>query len=76
MVVGVTLINVEPGKEHAVYQALKNIKGIREILHLFGEYDFLAIIEVEGLKALNNIVDQIRNIVGVTATRTMLAAEL
>ncbi|MCS4541976.1 MAG: Lrp/AsnC ligand binding domain-containing protein [Euryarchaeota archaeon] len=76
MVVGATLINVAPGKERPVYQVLKTIRNIREILHLFGEYDFLTIIEAEGLKALNDIVDQIRNIPGVTSTKTMLAAEL
>ncbi len=31
-------------------------------MHLFGEYDFIAIIETEGLVALNEIVDRIREI--------------
>jgi DNA-binding Lrp family transcriptional regulator len=50
--------------------------GIREVYHVFGEYDFVVIIEVEGLTALNNSVDNIRDIKGVTTTHTIVGAEL
>jgi len=75
MVVGVCLINVELGKEAEVKDVLSKQEDIREVLHLFGEYDFIAIIETDGLKALNNIVDRIREIKGITATRTIIGAE-
>lgn len=75
MVVGVCMINVELGKEIAVRKDLSKFEGIRELLHLFGEYDFIAIIETDGLKALNDIVDNIRVIKGVTATKTIIGAE-
>ncbi len=75
MVVGVCLINVELGKEAQVKDALAKQEDIREVLHLFGEYDFIAIIETDGLKALNDIVDKIREIKGITATRTIIGAE-
>ncbi|MFQ5887430.1 MAG: Lrp/AsnC ligand binding domain-containing protein [Candidatus Hydrothermarchaeales archaeon] len=75
MVVGVCMINVELGKETAVRKDLSKFEGIRELLHLFGEYDFIAIIETDGLKALNDIVDKIREIKGVTATKTIIGAE-
>jgi DNA-binding Lrp family transcriptional regulator len=75
MVVGVCLINVELGMENEVRKELSKIKGIRELFHLFGEYDFIAIIETEGLKALNDIVDCIRSLPGITATRTIIGAE-
>jgi len=75
MVVGVCLINVELGEESRVKEVLSRQENIRELLHLFGEYDFIAIIETEGLRALNDIVDKIREVQGITATRTIIGAE-
>jgi len=69
------MINVELGKEEAVRKELTKLKEIRELLHLFGEYDFIAIIETDGLKALNDVVDTVRTIKGVTATKTIIGAE-
>lgn len=75
MVVGVCLINVELGKESRVRKELSKLEGIRELLHLFGEYDFIAIIETDGLRALNDVVDKIRETKWITATRTIIGAE-
>jgi len=75
MVVGVCMVNVELGQEEAVRKELTKLKEIRELLHLFGEYDFIAIIETDGLKALNDVVDTVRTIRGVTATKTIIGAE-
>jgi DNA-binding Lrp family transcriptional regulator len=76
VVVGVTMVNVVPGEERRVYRTLLELSGIREVYHVFGEYDFVVIIEVEGLTALNNSVDKIRDIKGVTTTHTIVGAEL
>jgi len=76
MVVGVTMINVVPGEEKSVYNELIKIQEIRDVFHVFGEYDFVAVMEVEGLSALNKLVDRIREINGVTATKTIVGAEL
>lgn len=76
MVVGVTMIKVIPGEERTVYNSLTNIDGIRDVFHVFGEYDFVTIIEVRGLSALNKLVDTIREIEGVTSTQTVVGAEL
>ncbi len=75
MAVGVCMINVELGKEVATRKELSKVSEIRELLHLFGEYDFIAILETEGLKALNDVVDNIREINGITATKTIIGAE-
>ncbi len=75
MAVGVCMINVELGKEVAIRKQLSKFSEIRELLHLFGEYDFIAIIETDGLKALNDVVDTIREIKGITATKTIIGAE-
>jgi DNA-binding Lrp family transcriptional regulator len=76
VVVGVTMVNVVPGEERYVYRELLDLNGIREVYHVFGEYDFVAIIEVEGLSTLNSVVDRIREIKGVTSTHTIVGAEL
>lgn len=73
---GVTLLNVEPGSERDIYNDLEGREGVKEVLHVFGEYDFITIIEVEGLTKLNDIVDEIREISGVTTTQTIIGAEM
>jgi uncharacterized protein with GYD domain len=77
MVIGVTMINVVPGQEKATYNELCTLDGIKEVYHVFGEYDdFVAVIEVQGLSTLNKLVDLIRENKSVTATKTVIGAEL
>jgi len=76
MVIGVTMINVLPGYEKAAYRELKNIEGIKDVYHVFGEYDFVVIIDVNDLSILNAVVDRIRESENVTATQTIIGAEL
>lgn len=76
MVIGVTMINVLPGYEKAAYRELRNIEGIKDVYHVFGEYDFVIIIDVEDLNLLNDVVDRIRESEKVTATKTIIGAEL
>ena len=76
MVVGVTLVTVVPGQERSVFDQLGKISGIRELHHIFGEYDFLVVIEVNGLPVLSKTVDIIRDVEGVTTTHTVVGAEL
>ncbi|WP_440948851.1 Lrp/AsnC ligand binding domain-containing protein [Methanosarcina sp. T3] len=70
------MINVLPGYEKAAYRELKNIEGIKDVYHVFGEYDFVVIIDVEDLSILNAVVDRIRESETVTATLTIIGAEL
>ena len=70
------MVNVVPGQEKAAYNQLLNVNGIKEIYHVFGEYDFIVISEVEGLSTLNKLVDTIRESENVTATQTVVGAEL
>ena len=76
MTIGVIFAYVEPGKERSAYNEILKIKGIKDIYHVFGEFDFVIISEVEGLSVLNRIVDSIREIDTITATRTIVGAEL
>jgi uncharacterized protein with GYD domain len=76
MVIGVTMVNVQPGQERAAYNELVNIEGIKDVYHVFGEYDFVVIMDVDDLGILNHIVDMIRGSETVTATQTIVGAEL
>ncbi len=76
MVIGVTLVNVVPGQEKAAYNELVNVKGVKDVYHVFGEYDFVVISNVEGLSALNKLVDTVRESENITATQTIVGAEL
>ena len=75
MVKGICLICVEVGGEARVRERLPSIDGVREAMQLFGEYDFIAIIEADSLRGLNRTVDRIRSIPEVTSTKTLVAAE-
>jgi DNA-binding Lrp family transcriptional regulator len=70
------MINVLPGYEKAAYRELRNIEGIKDVYHVFGQYDFVVIIDVEDLSILNAVVDRIRESETVTATQTIVGAEL
>ncbi|HPS92058.1 MAG TPA: Lrp/AsnC ligand binding domain-containing protein [Methanothrix sp.] len=73
---GFIMINVEPGTEKAVHDCLQAIKGIREVVPVYGERDFIAIAEVESISDLNRVVLSAREINGVTYTQTILGMEL
>ncbi|WP_342305492.1 Lrp/AsnC ligand binding domain-containing protein [Methanolobus sp. ZRKC5] len=70
------MVNVLPGSERTAFNELNKIEGIKDIYHVFGEYDFVVVIEVDDLGHLNSIVDLIRETGSVTATQTIVGAEL
>lgn len=69
-------MNVVPGQEKAAYNELINVNGVKDVYHVFGEYDFVVISNVEGLSALNKLVDTVRESENITATQTIVGAEL
>ncbi len=76
MVIGFTMINVVPGAEYTVWQGLVKISGITKVVHVFGEFDYIVIIDVDELPDLNRTVDEIKLIHGVTSTHTIVEHEL
>ncbi len=76
MVIGVTMVNVAPGSEKNFYLRAKEMKFVREVYHVFGEFDFVVIIDAPSLSELNRTVDEIRSIEGVTKTQTVVGAEI
>ncbi len=75
MVVAVCFINTQLGKEVRVRSRLSMFQGVRKVIELFGEYDFMLIIDAESLRQVNYIVDHVREINGVKATKTIIGAE-
>ncbi len=72
MVIGVTMIKVMPGRERAVYYAIKSMIGVLDIYHIFGEFDFFVVVKAEGLSKLNQIVGGFQEIKDIIAVRTIL----
>ncbi len=77
MAVGYVLINVSPGKEFDVYQLAKELDAVIDATLLFGDYDLILKMEAENLSGIATVVvQQIRQIDGVTETKTLAGAEL
>jgi DNA-binding Lrp family transcriptional regulator len=76
MVIGFTMMNVNRGAEYEVWRELVKINGVTRVMHFFGEFDYVAIIEVNDLSELNRTVDDIKLIQGVTTTRTFVEHQL
>ena len=76
MIIGFTMMNVVRGAEYEVWQELVKISGVTRVVHVFGEFDYVVIIEVNEISELNQAVDDIRLIQGVTSTRTFVEHRL
>jgi len=74
VVIAYVLISTEPGKEQSVLKTLQMSDGIVEIHPLFGEYDIMAKVEAEGITHLSEIVETIRTVDGIKATKTYTGA--
>jgi DNA-binding Lrp family transcriptional regulator len=76
MVIGFTMMNVVSGAEYEVWQELAKISGVTKAVHVFGEFDYIAIIDVNELSELNRTVDEIKLIQGITTTHTFVEHKL
>ena len=77
MAVGYVLINVTPGQEYQAYQEIKKLENVADTTLLFGDYDIIAKLEAANLGIIaKTVVDTIRQVAGVTNTKTLAGAEL
>ena len=60
MVIGITMIKIVPDHEKAGYDALSEIEGVKEIYHLFGEFDLFLILEALDRAKLDQLLEEIR----------------
>lgn len=76
MVVSYTLARVEPAKDTSVYETVKNLSGVLEVITTYGEFDMIIKIEVESLTALDDFVfNKLRVIEGMESTTTLISAK-
>jgi DNA-binding Lrp family transcriptional regulator len=77
MAVGYVLINVTPGQEYQAYQEIKTLPNIVDTTLLFGDYDIIVKLEASSLGIIaKTVVETIRQVEGVTDTKTLAGAEL
>ena len=72
MVISIALIKVVPGKEKPVYHLLKNTDIVKRLYHIFGDHDFLLLLEAQSKGDLSRKVEQIMGIDGIAAVDTVL----
>lgn len=75
MVIGITMLKVLPGLEKACYEALMHAVGIKEIYHLFGEYDFFLILVAADKMELIHLLKEIRGWDYVMDTWSLLVSD-
>lgn len=64
---------VEPGKETDVVNELREMDKISDAHVVYGAYDIHITLDIEDLNELARMNREIRNITGVTATKTLIA---
>jgi len=77
MAVGYVLVNVSPGQEYQAFQAIKDIENVVDATLLCGDYDIIIKLEAENLGVIaKTVVDIIRQVPGVTGSKTLAGAEI
>lgn len=67
------LVNTMPNFSlSSISRKAKSITGVKEVFEISGEYDLVCFIEGENIKEINEVVDEIRKIRGVSKTTTAL----
>ena len=66
------MIDVHPGQEDSVREAVKKVAGVHMVYEVTGEFDMIAFIEAEPYNAFAHVVDHIRKTPGVRDTDTQL----
>jgi DNA-binding Lrp family transcriptional regulator len=69
------MIDVQPGKEESVEEALRHVAGLKFVYQVTGEFDMIAFIEAEPYHSFARVVDAIRKTEGVRDTDTQLVLE-
>ena len=77
MAVGYVLINVKPGEEFEVYQQVKGMDYVVDATILFGDYDIIIKLNAADLSIIaKTVVDTIRQLPGITDTKTLAGADV
>ena len=75
MVTSYTLARVKPTKDVIVYDIVKGLPSVKEVITTYGEFDLIIKIEVDSLAALDDFVfNKLRIIEGIDSTTTLISA--
>ena len=75
MITAFILIVVKPGGENKVIEKLKADPRVKEVYKVYGEYDVIVKIEVEGISGLDEFRDKVlRKIREVAMSETLIAS--
>lgn len=70
------LVNVLPGRDRAVREALRKIEGVAMADVVTGHYDIVAVLEAETMSDIfDHILKKVRGIKGINRTETFVAVE-
>jgi DNA-binding Lrp family transcriptional regulator len=71
------LINTKIGAIPAVIHNLSSIQSVKEVEMTFGEYDVIAVVKVDDIKKLANVISkEIQTIPDILRTTACMAVEL
>jgi anthranilate phosphoribosyltransferase len=77
LVIAFILIKEKPGFEVELQEKIRSISGVVEIYTLFGEYDIIIKVDTKDYKELEQIIiKQIRNLPGISDTKTLTGITL
>ena len=77
MAVGYVLVNVSPGQEYQAFETIQKLENVADATLLFGDYDIIIKLEAESLGIIAKIVvDVIRQVPGVTGSKTLAGADI
>ena len=77
MAVGLVLVTTSPGKEIEVREAVSKFETVVGQWIVFGMHDLFVKIEAEDEAELTRcIIQDIRNVPGISETRTLIGAEI
>jgi len=75
MVTSYTLARVEPAKDLFVYDLVKELPEVKEVITTYGEYDMIIKVEIDSLESLDDFVfNKLRTIEGIQLTTTLINA--
>ncbi|MCB2173319.1 Lrp/AsnC ligand binding domain-containing protein [archaeon] len=75
MVISYTLARVKPAQDLVVYEIVKDLPSVKEVITTYGEFDLIIKIEVDSLAALDDFVfNKLRVIDGIDSTTTLISA--
>ena len=77
MITGLVLVRLQAGKENQAMAKIKEVKGISHVSAVYGRWDLVVDIETDDLPSMSRlVVEKLRSIPGVYATRFMVAGSV